>query len=86
VTVTTPPPAAPALDASAPGLRAELDAVENDYPGWVLHLSAQGIVWCDWVSGIPSLRAPTPALARHAIAEWEHQMDLRYGAGKQVAA
>ena len=79
-TTTTTAPAAPALDASDPGLRAELDAVENDYPGWLLHLSEAGIIWCDWVSGIPSLRAPTPLEARRLIAEWEHRMDLRYGA------
>jgi hypothetical protein len=57
-----------------------MDAVEHDYPGWVLHLSEEGAIWCDWVSGIPSLRAPTPLEARRLIAGWEHSQDVRYGA------
>jgi hypothetical protein len=76
VTTTTTTPAAPALDPGDPGLRAEMDAVENDYPGWILHLSEQATVWCEWVSGI-TLRAPTPGEARHAIAVWEHEADAK---------
>ena len=74
MTTTTTAPAAPPLDHGDPGLRAEMDAVENDYPGWVLHLSEQGFIWMEWVSGI-TLRAATPQEARHAIAVWEHEAD-----------
>lgn len=79
MTTTTIAPAAPPLDVSSPGLRAELDAIENAYPGWVLHLSEAGIIWCEFVSGI-TLRAATPLAARYAIAVWEHQ------ASQQAAA
>ena len=60
-------------------LTEELADIEADYPGWVLHISEQGSVWIDSVSGVPSLRAPTPLTARRAIAEYEHLMDVRYG-------
>jgi hypothetical protein len=83
VTITITAPAAPALDPGTPGLRAELDAVEQGYPGWYLHLSEAGIIWCDFVSGAPSLRALTPLHARRLIAEWEHLMDVRYGPGRE---
>lgn len=85
MTTTTSAPAAPALDVSDPGLRAEMDAVEIDYPGWVLHLSEDGIIWCEFVSGITQ-RAATPLEARYVIAVREHLMDVRYGASKAVAA
>ena len=80
MSTTTTTPAAPALDPGEPGLRAEMDAVEAEFPGWYLHLSEQGTVWCEWVAGIPALRAPTPSEARHVIAEYEHLMVVRYGA------
>ena len=80
--ITTTAPAAPALDPGDPGLRAEMDAVEIEFPGWVLHLSEQGFIWCEWVSGI-AFRAPTPREARRVIAGWEHLMDVRYGTGRE---
>ena len=81
-TITTTAPAAPALDPGETGLRAEMDAVEKDNPGWVLHLSEQGSIWCEWVTGI-TFRAATPLHARRVIAEWEHLMDVRYGTGRE---
>ena len=59
-------------------LTEELAAIEAVYPGWVLHPSDEGVIWIDHVSGVPSLRAPTPLAARRVIAEWEHTLELQY--------
>jgi hypothetical protein len=72
------------ITTSAPAsLTEEMRAVECEYPGWLLHLSEQGSIWIDSVSGVPSLRAATPLHARRVIAEWEHLMDVRYGPGSE---
>lgn len=61
------------------GLRAELRAVERDYPGWHLFTSDTGSVWAATTenhaggSGT-TLEAPTAAVMRYEIAaqvrEW----------------
>lgn len=61
------------------GLRTELRAVEDDYPGWHLYLSDTGSVWAATTenhaggSGT-TLEAPTPGGMRREIAaqvrEW----------------
>ena len=60
-------------------LRAELRAVESDYPGWHCWLSDAGTVCgttvtrCPWHGGGCTLDAPTPDVMRQCIARTEQR-------------
>ena len=70
------------ITASAPpGLRAELAAVEHDYPRWHCWLSDAGVVHatactCPFGGSGTTLEAPNPQQMRRVIAETEHQWGL----------
>jgi hypothetical protein len=75
VTTTTTTTQARPADPPELTLHEELAAIEAD-TGWTLWLSEDGGIWLQAVTGIVRW-AQTPALARHAIAVWEHEAHVR---------
>jgi hypothetical protein len=69
---------------SGTSLHAELQAVEQEFPGWHLFASDTGQIWAVTTenhaggSGT-TLEAPSPALMRHEIAGQQHRWHCTCG-------